>query len=116
MTRLIYISILILPVLSSLFLYITAYDTKNTSKDISQIKNEILIQKKEIMVLESELSLLAQPERIQGLSQDFGLNLEPIKISQMREIEDIPLKSSNKVLDELVERSLIGYSRSNKSE
>ena len=59
--------------------------------------------------MRAELSLLSQPDRIQNLSNQFGLELEPVNVTQIRGIEDIPLKPANKVMDELIQRSLIGY-------
>ncbi|MDG2187390.1 MAG: hypothetical protein P8K09_03920 [Hyphomicrobiales bacterium] len=110
MTRLIYSTILILSIIASLVLYIVSYDSKNISKQILEIKDLIKNEKSSIQTLEAELSLLSQPDRIQTLSQNFNLILEPIKVSQIGKIEDIPIKPANKVMDELVKRSLIGYS------
>ena len=61
-------------------------------------------------MLQAELSLLSQPDRIQNLSNNLGLNLQPVRVSQIRDIEDIPIKPANKIMDELVERSLVGFS------
>ncbi len=110
MTRLIYISILVLCIVASLMLYILSYDSKNTKREISQVKRNIEIEKSDIETLQAELSLLSQPERIQSLSSQFGLELEPVELTQIKTIEDIPLKPANKVMDELINRSLIGYS------
>lgn len=110
MTRLIYFTVFILSIIASLTLYIISYDSKNISKQIIGIEKLIKSEETLIKTLKAELSLLSQPGRIQTLSQNFDLVLEPIKISQIGKIEDIPIKPANTVMDELVQRSLIGYS------
>ena len=109
MTRLLYIFVLILCIFTSFILYFLSYDSKNIKREISQIKTTIEIEKSDIETLRAELSLLSQPDRIQSLSNQFGLELKPVNVTQIRRIEDIPLKPANKVMDELVHRSLIGY-------
>ena len=109
MTRLLYISVLILCIFTSFVLYFLSYDSKNIKREISQVKTAIENEKSDIETLHAELSLLSQPDRIQNLSNQFGLELEPVNVTQIRKIEDIPLKPANKVMDELVHRSLIGY-------
>ncbi|MBU92278.1 MAG: hypothetical protein CML88_01950 [Rhodobiaceae bacterium] len=85
------------------------YDSKNIKREISQVKITIENEKSDIETLRAELSLLSQPDRIQNLSNQFGLELEPVNVTQIRRIEDIPLKPANRVMDELIQRSLIGY-------
>ena len=109
MTRLLYISVLILCISTSFMLYVLSYDSKNIKREIAQIKTTIESEKLDIETLRAELSLLSQPDRIQNLSNQFGLELEPVNMTQIRGIEDIPLKPANKVMDELIHRSLIGY-------
>ena len=109
MTRLIYVLVLVLCISTSLTLYILSYDSKNIKKEIIQIRNTIEAEKSDIETLRAELSLLSQPDRIQNLSNQFGLDLEPVEVTQIKRIEDIPLKPANKVMDELIQRSLIGY-------
>ena len=109
MTRLLYIFVLISCIFTSFMLYFLSYDSKNIKREISQIKTTIEIEKSDIETLRAELSLLSQPDRIQNLSNQFGLELEPVNVTQIRRIEDIPLKPANKVMDELIQRSLIGY-------
>ncbi len=109
MTRLLYISVLILCIFTSFMLYILSYDSKNIKREIAQIKTFIETEKSDIETLRAELSLLSQPDRIQHLSNQFDLELEPVNVTQIRGIEDIPLKPANKVMDELIQRSLIGY-------
>ena len=91
-------------------LYIVSYDSKNISNQISEINRNIVKEKDEILMLQAELSLLSQPDRIQNLSNNLGLNLQPVRVSQIRDIEDIPIKPANKIMDEFVERSLVGFS------
>ena len=109
MTRLIYVLVLVLCISTSFTLYILSYDSKNIKKEITQIRNTIEAEKSDIETLRAELSLLSQPDRIQNLSNQFGLDLEPVEVTQIKRIEDIPLKPANKVMDELIQRSLIGY-------
>ena len=109
MTRLLYISVLILCISASFMLYVLSYDSKNIKREIAQIKTTIESEKLDIETLRAELSLLSQPDRIQNLSNQFGLELEPVNMTQIKGIEDIPLKPANKVMDELIHRSLIGY-------
>ena len=109
MTRLLYISVLILCISTSFMLYVLSYDSKNIKREIAQIKTTIESEKLDIETLRAELSLLSQPDRIQNLSNQFGLELEPVNMTQIKGIEDIPLKPANKVMDELIHRSLIGY-------
>ena len=109
MTRLIYVLVLVLCISTSFTLYILSYDSKNIKKEIIQIRNTIEAEKSDIETLHAELSLLSQPDRIQNLSNQFGLDLEPVEVTQIKRIEDIPLKPANKVMDELIQRSLIGY-------
>ena len=109
MTRLIYVLVLVLCISTSFTLYILSYDSKNIKKEIIQIRNTIEAEKSDIETLRAELSLLSQPDRIQNLSNQFGLDLEPVEVTQIKKIEDIPLKPANKVMDELIQRSLIGY-------
>ena len=92
MTRLLYISVLILCIFTSFMLYILSYDSKNIKREIAQIKTFIETEKSDIETLRAELSLLSQPDRIQHLSNQFDLELEPVNVTQIRGIEDIPLK------------------------
>ncbi len=110
MIRYIYVFLLFSSIIFALLLYIVSYDTKNISNQISDINRNIVKEKNEILMLQAELSLLSQPDRIQNLSNNLGLNLQPVRVSQIRDIEDIPIKPANKIMDELVERSLVGFS------
>ena len=91
MTRLIYVLVLVLCISTSFTLYILSYDSKNIKKEIIQIRNTIEAEKSDIETLHAELSLLSQPDRIQNLSNQFGLDLEPVEVTQIKRIEDIPL-------------------------
>ena len=97
-------------IIFALLQYIVSYDSKNISNQISEINRNIAKEKNEILMLQAELSLLSQPDRIQNLSNNLGLNLQPVRVSQIRDIEDIPIKPANKIMDELIERSLVGFS------
>jgi cell division protein FtsL len=110
MIRYLYIFLLFSSIIFALLLYIVSYDSKNISNQISEINRNIVKEKNEILTLQAELSLLSQPDRIQNLSNNLGLNLQPVRVSQIRDIEDIPIKPANKIMDELVERSLVGFS------
>jgi len=110
MIRYLYVFLLFTSIIFALLLYIVSYDSKNISNQISEINRNIVKEKNEILTLQAELSLLSQPDRIQNLSNNLGLNLQPVRVSQIRDIEDIPIKPANKIMDELVERSLIGFS------
>ena len=110
MIRYLYVFLLFSSIIFALLLYIVSYDSKNISNQISEINRNIVKEKNEILTLQAELSLLSQPDRIQNLSNNLGLNLQPVRVSQIRDIEDIPIKPANKIMDELVERSLIGFS------
>lgn len=110
MIRYLYVFLLFSSIIFALLLYIVSYDSKNISNQISEINRNIVKEKNEILTLQAELSLLSQPDRIQNLSNNLGLNLQPVRISQIRDIEDIPIKPANKIMDELVERSLVGFS------
>tara|TARA_B100001939_G_C16776750_1_gene545084 strand:+ start:43 stop:381 length:339 start_codon:yes stop_codon:yes gene_type:complete len=110
MIRYLYVFLLFSSIIFALLLYIVSYDSKNISNQISEINRNIVKEKDEILMLQAELSLLSQPDRIQNLSNNLGLNLQPVKVSQIRDIEDIPIKPANKIMDELVERSLVGFS------
>ena len=74
MTRLIYVLVLVLCISTSFTLYILSYDSKNIKKEIIQIRNTIEAEKSDIETLHAELSLLSQPDRIQNLSNQFGLD------------------------------------------
>lgn len=110
MIRYLYVFLLFTSIIFALLLYIVSYDSKNISNQISEINRNIVKEKNEILTLQAELSLLSQPDRIQNLSNNLGLNLQPVRVSQIRDIEDIPIKPANKIMDELVERSLVGFS------
>ncbi|MEK9794662.1 MAG: hypothetical protein VW265_03880 [Hyphomicrobiales bacterium] len=110
MIRYLYVFLLFSSIIFALLLYIVSYDSKNISNQISEINRNIVKEKNEILTLQAELSLLSQPDRIQNLSNNLGLNLQPVRVSQIRDIEDIPIKPANKIMDELVERSLVGFS------
>ena len=110
MIRYLYVFLLFSSIIFALLLYIVSYDSKNISNQISEINRSIVKEKNEILTLQAELSLLSQPDRIQSLSNNLGLNLQPVRVSQIRDIEDIPIKPANKIMDELVERSLVGFS------
>ena len=110
MIRYLYVFLLFTSIIFALLLYIVSYDSKNISNQISEINRNIVKEKKEILTLQAELSLLSQPDRIQNLSNNLGLNLQPVRVSQIRDIEDIPIKPANKIMDELIERSLVGFS------
>jgi cell division protein FtsL len=110
MIRYLYVFLLFSSIIFALLLYIVSYDSKNISNQISEINRSIVEEKNEILTLQAELSLLSQPDRIQSLSNNLGLNLQPVRVSQIRDIEDIPIKPANKIMDELVERSLVGFS------
>jgi hypothetical protein len=110
MIRYLYVFLLFSSIIFALLLYIVSYDSKNISNQISEINRNIVKEKDEILMLQAELSLLSQPDRIQNLSNNLGLNLQPVRVSQIRDIEDIPIKPANKIMDELVERSLVGFS------
>ncbi len=110
MIRYLYVFLLFSSIIFALLLYIVSYDSKNISNQISDINRNIVKEKNEILTLQAELSLLSQPDRIQNLSNNLGLNLQPVRVSQIRDIEDIPIKPANKIMDELVERSLVGFS------
>jgi cell division protein FtsL len=110
MIRYLYVFLLFSSIIFALLLYIVSYDSKNISNQISEINRSIVEEKNEILTLQAELSLLSQPDRIQNLSNNLGLNLQPVRVSQIRDIEDIPIKPANKIMDELVERSLVGFS------
>jgi hypothetical protein len=110
MIRYLYVFLLFSSIIFALLLYIVSYDSKNISNQISEINKNIVREKNEILTLQAELSLLSQPDRIQNLSNNLGLNLQPVRVSQIRDIEDIPIKPANKIMDELVERSLVGFS------
>ncbi|MGB0574305.1 MAG: cell division protein FtsL [Hyphomicrobiales bacterium] len=110
MIRYLYVFLLFSSIIFALLLYIVSYDSKNISNQISEINRNIVKEKNEILMLQAELSLLSQPDRIQNLSNNLGLNLQPVRVSQIRDIEDIPIKPANKIMDELVERSLVGFS------
>lgn len=110
MIRYLYVFLLLSSIIFALLLYIISYDSKNISNQISEINRNIVKEKNEILMLQAELSLLSQPDRIQNLSHNLGLNLQPVRVSQIRDIEDIPIKPANKIMDELVERSLVGFS------
>lgn len=110
MIRYLYVFLLFSSIIFALLLYIVSYDSKNISNQISEINRNIVKEKNEILTLQAELSLLSQPDRIQSLSNNLGLNLQPVRVSQIRDIEDIPIKPANKIMDELVERSLVGFS------
>ena len=110
MIRYLYVFLLFSSIIFALLLYIVSYDSKNISNQISEINRNIVKEKNEILTLQAELSLLSQPDRIQNLSNNLGLNLQPVRVSQIRNIGDIPIKPANKIMDELVERSLVGFS------
>jgi len=110
MIRYLYVFLLFSSIIFALLLYIVSYDSKNISNQISDINRNIIKEKNEILTLQAELSLLSQPDRIQNLSNNLGLNLQPVRVSQIKDIEDIPIKPANKIMDELVERSLVGFS------
>ena len=110
MIRYLYVFLLFSSIIFALLLYIVSYDSKNISNQISEINRNIVKEKDEILMLQAELSLLSQPDRIQNLSNNLGLNLQPVRVSQIRDIEDIPIKPANRIMDELVERSLVGFS------
>ena len=110
MIRYLYVFLLFSSIIFALLLYIVSYDSKNISNQISEINRSIVKEKNEILTLQAELSLLSQPDRIQNLSNHLGLNLQPVRVSQIKDIEDIPIKPANKIMDELVERSLVGFS------
>ncbi|MAV98944.1 MAG: hypothetical protein CML81_03940 [Rhodobiaceae bacterium] len=110
MIRYLYVFLLFSSIIFALLLYIVSYDSKNISNQISEINRNIIKEKNEILTLQAELSLLSQPDRIQNLSNNLGLNLQPVRVSQIKDIEDIPIKPANKIMDELVERSLVGFS------
>jgi len=110
MIRYLYVFLLFSSIIFALLLYIVSYDSKNISNQISEINRNIAKEKNEILMLQAELSLLSQPDRIQNLSNNLGLNLQPVRVSQIRDIEDIPIKPANKIMDELIERSLVGFS------
>jgi len=110
MIRYLYVFLLFSSIIFALLLYIVSYDNKNISNQISEINRNIIKEKNEILTLQAELSLLSQPDRIQNLSNNLGLNLQPVRVSQIKDIEDIPIKPANKIMDELVERSLVGFS------
>ncbi len=110
MIRYLYVFLLFSSIIFALLLYIVSYDSKNISNQISEINRNITKEKNEILTLQAELSLLSQPDRIQNLSNNLGLNLQPVRVSQIKDIEDIPIKPANKIMDELVERSLVGFS------
>lgn len=110
MIRYLYVFLLFSSIIFALLLYIVSYDSKNISNQISEINKNIVREKNEILTLQAELSLLSQPDRIQNLSNNLGLNLQPVRVSQIKDIEDIPIKPANKIMDELVERSLVGFS------
>ena len=109
MIRYLYVFLLFSSIIFALLLYIVSYDSKNISNQISEINRNIIKEKNEILTLQAELSLLSQPDRIQNLSNNLGLNLQPVRVSQIKDIEDIPIKPANKIMDELVERSLVGF-------
>ena len=109
MIRYLYVFLLFSSIIFALLLYIVSYDNKNISNQISEINRNIIKEKNEILTLQAELSLLSQPDRIQNLSNNLGLNLQPVRVSQIKDIEDIPIKPANKIMDELVERSLVGF-------
>lgn len=109
MIRYLYVFLLFSSIIFALLLYIVSYDSKNISNQISEINRNITKEKNEILTLQAELSLLSQPDRIQNLSNNLGLNLQPVRVSQIKDIEDIPIKPANKIMDELVERSLVGF-------
>jgi len=110
MIRYLYVFLLFSSIIFALLLYIVSYDSKNISNQISETNRNIVKEKNEILMLQAELSLLSQPDRIQNLSNNLGLNLQPVRVSQIKDIEDIPIKPANKIMDELVERSLVGFS------
>ena len=110
MIRYLYVFLLFSSIIFALLLYIVSYDSKNISNQISEINRNIAKEKNEILMLQAELSLLSQPDRIQNLSNNLGLNLQPVRVSQIRDIEDIPIKPANKIMDELIERSLVVFS------
>ena len=87
MTRLIYVLVLVLCISTSFTLYILSYDSKNIKKEIIQIRNTIEAEKSDIETLHAELSLLSQPDRIQYLSYQFGLDLEAVDVSLILRIE-----------------------------
>ena len=110
MIRYLYVFLLFSSIIFALLLYIVSYDSKNISNQISDINRNTIKEKNEILTLQAELSLLSQPDRIQNLSNHLALNLQPVRVSQIKDIEDIPIKPANKIMDELVERSLVGFS------
>lgn len=59
--------------------------------DLKTVNKKILSQKEDIHVLEAEWSYLNQPERLRKMAGKY-LMLDDIALTQIQDIEDIPLK------------------------
>jgi cell division protein FtsL len=105
--RLIESTVVVTTIVVAIALYTFKYDTENAAGRIADLKREIAKQDDAIRILRAEWSLLNQPDRLQKLAERH-LELEPVKPEQIKTYADLPRKSPNDELADLVRRSISG--------
>ena len=115
--------IFILVTLSTCFaLYQMKYDNRDLHKKVAEIEKEIVKEKDAIKILRAEWSLLAQPSRIEKLSEKYlDLTLmEPAQIWREAELEHLPradgiISAQSKKLNQFIDDMLITSSTSKRA-
>ncbi|MEP3280386.1 MAG: hypothetical protein ABJN26_09285 [Stappiaceae bacterium] len=69
-------------------------DAEQAAEHVADLKRQIAAEEEAISLLKAEWSLLNQPDRLQKLVARYNdyLELEPLAVEQIAEIDDLPTK------------------------
>ncbi len=81
-------------VTAALGVYQLKFKVIEQANHLASLKSEIKREREALVVLNAEWALKTSPERLERLNRDF-IKLEPIKTSQIIEIDNIPISPSN---------------------
>jgi len=94
MIRIVSLSVIMVMILASFVLYRMKYETKDTARQVAQLRAEIKAERSAINILKAEWTVLNEPERVQRLSERY-LDLMAMDAHQIVTFRELPGRSGN---------------------
>ncbi|HMO27785.1 hypothetical protein [Enterovirga sp.] len=89
MIRLLHLLAITVLIGSAAFAYSTKYETLYYSETLAKLKTKLQKERESIAIAKAEWAMLTRPDRLQKIA-DQHLDLQPMAISQLARLSDIP--------------------------
>lgn len=93
MIRLLHLLAIAVLIGSAAFAYSTKYETLYYSETLAKLKTKLQKERESIAIAKAEWAMLTRPDRLQKIA-DQHLDLQPMGISQLAKLSDIPNRPS----------------------